>query len=118
MTQMNRLLSLCALFLAVSCGCDSRKSELSETDQLVTDSLIIEMAGIEGKSVFEISDDNHELDYVESSMGVFVKGIDSISSNRSYIWLISVNDTMITTSIDKYIARDSDIIKWHYRKLE
>jgi len=74
------------------------------------------MNGVDGKSVFEITKEQHEVEYIESAVGMFVQAIDSVEIGTDYGWLYSVNDSMGQVASDKYITDDSDIIKWHYRK--
>ena len=118
MPEKTRCILILVIAMAVLAGCGDKESEPAQKGQTETDSLTIIINGIDGMSIFEITSATHQIDYVESSMGVFVKGIDSIYSDRQYAWFISVNDSMIATSADKYITRDSDIVKWHYRKLD
>ena len=106
------ILILSLLFL-YSCG--GEKDDSSENiGNNNSDSLVIELAGITGKSVFEITAERYDVDFVGSSMGIFIKAIDSIPSTRKFVWLFSVNDSFVTISSDDYITNDTDVIKWHY----
>ncbi len=103
------------LLITLSCGNDD--GYLSEKKGNISiDSLVIELAGFTGKSVFEITTEEHEVDHVESSAGIFVKAIDSIASTRKFAWIFSVNDSFIPVGSNDYITNDTDVIKWHYRK--
>jgi len=105
------------LLLVLSCG-DKNNQTSKKTDKgnNDTDSLVIELAGFDGKSVFDLTLEKYHVDFVESSMGIFIKAIDSIPSTRNFGWLFSVNDSFVPTASNDYITNDTDVIKWHYRK--
>lgn len=109
------LIGLTQIFL----GCSSSEKESEQTAQEISepiDSIIIVLKGQTGKSVFDIVREQHEVGFLESSMGVFVNAIDSLETRSKCGWMYSVNDSMGQVASDKYITHDSDIIKWHYRK--
>lgn len=106
---------MAGLFLIIACG-ESGQKETGDTGQS-SDSLTVTVMGETGKSILEVTIAHHAVEMVESSMGIFVKGIDSIQGGGGYAWFISVNDKMIHVAADKYITEDNDIIKWHFRKL-
>jgi uncharacterized protein DUF4430 len=81
------------------------------------DSLVISLIGVDSISVLDLLRADHEVDLQESTMGVFVKAIDSIKNEQGYFWLYSVNDSAGTVAGDKYITSDGDIVKWHYRNI-
>lgn len=81
------------------------------------DSLLIELTGIDSVSVFELLMQEHDVVFHGSVMGVFVKTIDSIENSDKYIWLFTVNDSLVSVSCDKYLTADGDTIRWHYRRL-
>jgi len=104
----------------ISCGnknTDKTESEVLRGDDKGGDSLVLVVQGSDGKSILEVTEAEYDVDYVESSMGAFIKGIDSIRAGDGYAWFISVNDSMIKISADRYVTGDSDIVKWHFRKL-
>ncbi len=115
-------LGLILLALAVSgCG-NSNNSATQKTETAAvaanTDSLVITIMGQRGKSILEVTESAHNVDYIASSVGAFVKGIDSVESGNGYAWLISVNDTMIKVAADKFITSDNDTVRWHLRKID
>ena len=115
---MRKFIIIC-FAIAILIGCsqkDTTEKGLAETDQTSPDSLVIELTGENGKSVFDLLLENHQVDYQESPMGIFIKAIDSMANNSQSFWIYSVNDTMANTSSNKYITNDGDLIKWHYRK--
>jgi len=105
------------LFSFLSCGDkNNNSSENANKGNNDTDSLVIEIAGFSGKSVFDLTLEKYHVDFVESSMGIFVKSIDSIASTRDFGWIFSVNDSFVPTASNDYITNDTDVIKWHYKK--
>jgi len=117
-----RLLTIIATLGILSvCSCgksdkdekvDIKSREISEP----VDSVVIDLFGQEGKSVFEITEKKHKVEYLESAAGKFVHAIDSLEIGSKYGWMYSVNDSMGQVASDKYITHDSDIVKWHFRK--
>lgn len=118
---MKKLIPILLLAALIISACSSNKDTASDTnnspENTPIDSLIIELAGVDNKSVFDILNENHQIDYQPSSMGVFVKAIDSVYNSSDVFWLYSVNDSIAKTSSDKYKTKNGDIIKWHYRKV-
>ena len=114
-----KLLIILGLLLIVGCG-EAEKEAETVIEEVVEsgpiDSLAITLIGVEGKSVYEITKEQQEVESVESAVGMFVHAIDSIEIGSEYGWMYSVNDSMAQVASDKYITNDSDIIKWHYRK--
>ena len=80
------------------------------------DSLVIQLAGITGKSVFDLTRENYDVEFVESSLGIFVNSIDLTPSTRNFGWFFSVNDSFVPVASNDYITNDTDVIKWHYRR--
>ncbi len=97
---------------------ENKDSVDSTLSTVVSDSLVIEMAGVDSLSVFDILMANHEIDYFSTAAGVFVKEIDSIEGGAKLFWVYSVNDTMAVVAADKYITKGGDRVKWHFRRIE
>jgi Domain of unknown function (DUF4430) len=101
----------------ICCAGKSSPGARSDADTTAsTDSLIISLKGESGKSVFEITRAGHKVDFLNSPAGVFVKAIDSLESGYYYGWIYSVNDTFGQIASDRFVTKDGDIIKWHFRK--
>jgi len=112
------VLTLALIAAVVACGGDGdRETDRSDLESVPQDSLVITLQGQAGQTVFGLTAESHHLDYAESSAGILVKGIDGIHASRTHAWLYSVNDTMGRVAADKYTTGNSDIVKWHYRKL-
>jgi len=78
--------------------------------------MTIELLGADSVSVFDLLVAEHDVDYLSSGTGVFVKAIDSVANNTGYYWLYSVNDSMAQAAADKYLTSDGDRVVWHYRR--
>jgi len=104
------------LFLIAGCGKEEKAKESQSGSSPAKDSLVIEMKGQTGKTVFEITRLSHKMDYRNMTGGIFVRGIDSIVAGGNYGWIYSVNNVMADIASDKYVTNDTDIIKWHFRK--
>ncbi|SYZ74517.1 exported hypothetical protein [Candidatus Zixiibacteriota bacterium] len=110
-------LILLIVLLAVS-GCGKRRFHDKGAKAAPTDSLVVTVKGENGTSVFDLTARDHKIDYIETSSGIFIKGIDSVESNFQYGWLYSVNDSVAQVAADKYLTSDGDTIKWHFRKFQ
>jgi hypothetical protein len=89
----------------------------SETAATPHDSLVIELQGVDSLTAFELLIREHEVDYLTTAAGVFVRGIDSINGSDDYFWLFSVNDEMPPIAADRYMTRDGDRVLWHFRRI-
>jgi len=121
MLKIHPLCSTIAAFsiLAVTLpimSCGSSNDGQSESS-LPQDSIVVEIAGVDSISVFQLTRKEHIVIYESSSLGVFVKAIDGIRNGNNHFWIYSVNDSAMNTASDKYIAKDGDIIKWHLRRI-
>lgn len=113
------LMVACLIFTFYGCSSTDKNAKTESTDKVNSppvDSLVIVLAGQEGKSVFEITEKEHAIDFIPSIAGNFVQAIDSIEISSKYGWLFSVNDSMGQVASDKHVTKEGDVIKWHYRK--
>ncbi len=113
-----RLLILFAFCIIALYGCNGDSANEKYSGATESDSLVIVLKGQTDKSVLEILQENHYLDFTAGPMGVFVRGIDSIEAKSGYIWVYTVKDSTAAMAADKYITVDSDVIKWHFRKYQ
>lgn len=98
---------------------DLKQSEASDSTALSPppDSVVIELAGIDSQTVFDLLKGGHEVEYKSSAMGIFVTAIDSIENSTSAYWIYSVNDSVPQVACDKYITKNGDLVKWHFQKM-
>jgi len=109
------------------CSCDSKTENESDLKQSeagnstalspTPDSVVIELAGADSQTVFDLLKDGHEVEYKSSVMGIFVTAIDSIENSARAYWIYSVNDSVPQVACDKYVTKNGDVVKWHFQKM-
>ena len=122
---MALLVAILLTFLLCSCGSKTenesylRQSEAGDSTTLSPppDSVVIELAGADSQTVFDLLKDGHEVEYKSSVMGIFVTAIDSIENSAGACWIYSVNDSVPQVACDKYVTKNGDVVKWHFRKM-
>ncbi len=113
MLRLFLTVSIC--YLLIACSAQDKKADKKTV--AVTDSITIELTAEEAETVLELLQREHTVDSRSSSMGLFVKGIDSIVNSSSAFWVYSVNDSMAKIACDKYMLSPGDKLKWHFRKM-
>lgn len=81
------------------------------------DSVVHSWVATDTSSVLEQLRSRHQIESVESSMGVFVKGIDSVINDQSTYWIYKVNDTMVPLGAGLFHTRTGDTVRWIFRKM-
>ena len=129
--KINHLQTMALLVAVLStfvlCSCDSKTENESDLKQSEAgdstalspppDSVIIEFAGADSQTVFDLLKDSHEVEYKSSVMGIFVTAIDLIENSAGAYWIYSVNDSVPQVACDKYVTKNGDVVKWHFRKM-
>lgn len=118
------LLAISSMFVLCSCGSktekesDPRQGEAGDSTALSlhADSIVIEFAGVDSQTVFDLLKDSHQVEYKPSALGVFVTAIDSIENSANACWIYSVNDSIPPVACDRYVTRNGDLVRWHLRK--
>ena len=122
------MFSIFTIFLLLI-GCGQKTDESKKTAPVDTtktvdksgietkDSLVIGMAGIDGKNVLEVLKTSHEVSEVSSAMGTFVKGIDGVENNMTTFWFFSVNGEMADEAADNIVTTAADSIYWYFRQV-
>lgn len=104
--------------------CSNKEADKSQADQDIkkagladpTDSLILEMTGIDSMTVFDILKREHNVKNMTSLKGSYIIQIDGIPNQGGYYWVYSVNGVMGDVACDKYVTKTGDTILWHYRQ--
>ncbi len=114
--------------LVITCGGCAKESSTpkiepadstaAQTGAENQDSVTVELAGADSVTVFDLLKQTHTVDFVSTSGGVFVKGIDSVNNGTSTFWVYSVNDTTPKIAADLMYTRAGDKIVWHFRKMK
>ena len=120
---MNTTRLAAALFIFALTAISCSKEEKTSPDTTATiaetpfvDSLIIELTGRDSVSVFDLLRESHQVDFQSSTMGVFVKGIDSVYPGEHASWMYSVNDSMGKIASDQYKTVTGEWVRWHLRR--
>jgi hypothetical protein len=122
---MALLMAVLLTFLLNSCDSKTENEgdlKQREADDLTAlspppDSVVIELAGADSQTVFDLLKDGHEVEYKPSAMGIFVTAVDSIENSAGAYWIYSVNDSVPQVACDKYVTKNGDMVKWHFRKM-
>jgi len=80
------------------------------------DSVVIELSGADSLTVLDLLLAGHQVAYKSTAAGVFVTAIDSIKNGGGAYWIYSVNDSLPQVACDRYVTKDGDMVKWHFRK--
>jgi Domain of unknown function (DUF4430) len=106
MFRYSALLTIISILLIVGCSPDDANEANVKS---------ITYPGEHGKTVFEILDTNHDVDYTESDMGVFINSIDGIKNADGKYWRYYINDNPGKVAADKVNLTAEDIVEWKYR---
>jgi len=93
------------LTFACSFGCSSKSNDKAPEQVIV-------LPDSSDVSVFELLMAHHNVEYKESSAGVFVTAIDSVAGTSSSYWLYFINDTAGTVASDKYMLHGGERVEW------
>jgi hypothetical protein len=115
-------LTLISVFPSIF-ACNANKHQNDRENQSDTvpaaakrDSIVIELVGADSQTVFDLLQSSHQVTYRSTAAGVFVTAIDSIENGGGAYWIYSVNDSLPQVACDRYITKDGDIVRWHFRK--
>jgi len=122
----NLVLVLMIFLSSILLSCSSGDDKADSGDGTVFDSLAIEyedsitieLTGRDSVSVFQLLREEHDVEYLATALGVFVKSIDSVENGSRSFWIYTVNDSVSETASDKYITCENDRVRWHYRKIK
>ena len=95
-----------AVIMCISCSGDKNGDEEIKT---------IVLSGEEGKTVFDILSANHEVEYTESEMGIFINAIDGIENSGGHFWVYSINAEPGKIACNQAVVSDGDKIEWKYK---
>ena len=119
---MKRIIqSLSVICLLGFAGCGKQEADptpATTTEPHSRDSVTVELAGADSVTVFDLLKQSHQVDFVSTAGGVFVKGIDSVRNGTSTYWVYSVNDTTPKVAADRMYAKAGDRVVWHFRKMK
>jgi hypothetical protein len=97
-----RLLLLVLAFLLSFGGCSHRPTVI-KTCRIIA---------VAGESVLEQTKTHYQIEYDSSSVGVYVKAVDSVPQTKSAYWLYFVNGKGGQVSCDEFVPANGDTIEW------
>lgn len=74
--------------------------------------------GQAGKNALELLKASHQVESQDSSIGVFVTGIDDLKNEGNKYWMFYVDGQLAALGADQYITKDSNKIEWRYESLQ
>jgi len=105
MTCKSFLVFILLAVIILSCG---------QTEENQTDVKPITLKAEPGKTVFDLLLLEHEVNYSESGMGVFIKSIDGKKNSGGRYWIFYVNGERGNIACNKFIVSEGDKIEWRY----
>lgn len=78
----------------------------------------ISYEGQNDKTALELLKASHEIVSQDSSIGVFVTGIDGTNNIDSKYWMFYVDGKLAAMGADQYKTKDGETIEWRYESLE
>lgn len=79
---------------------------------------VISYDGQDNKTALDLLKEGRDVQTQESSIGVFVTGIDGTANTTDTYWMPYVNDQLLPDSSDKYQTKAGEKIEWRYEKLQ
>lgn len=126
-TRIMLILFTFLIITIISCGKkaeDAKDTSAVDTTESVDksgletkDSVVISLAGIDGKNALEVLKSSHEVAEVSSAMGTFVKGIDGIENSTNTFWFFSINGEMADRAADRIMTTSQDSVFWYFRQV-
>lgn len=127
MTQSLRLLGIFIIITLLGIGGCSKKQEAEPKVEATVetpveeitpvDSIVLEFVSEDSISVYDLLDQQHDVELKTTATGAFIVGIDSTYNHEGFFWIYSVNDSMAQISCDQYMIKPGDTVKWHYRNM-
>jgi len=106
---MRRTITMALLIMMILCiSCSSENDSQTEIEAITYN-------GVNGKTVFELLAENHNVDYTESDMGNFINTIDGIKNQGGKFWRYFINDQPGQVAADKAILSTGDKVEWRYK---
>lgn len=78
----------------------------------------INYEGQNGKTALDLLRASHQVTSQDSSIGVFVTGIDDTQNQDNKYWMFYVDGKLAALGADQYQTKDGDKIEWRYESLQ
>ncbi|HLB95888.1 MAG TPA: DUF4430 domain-containing protein [Patescibacteria group bacterium] len=96
----------------------AQKSTLGTSEIKPVVEKIVAYDGEEGKTALEILKTTHKVAGQDTSIGVFVTGIDEVENADNKYWMFYVDGKLATAGADQYKTKNGEKIEWRYGSLE
>jgi len=103
---------LFSLLIMVSCSGDADKEEQTQTIEDSDTRITLDIES--GKTVFELLQVQHQIEFNQSAQGVFVLSINAVKNEGGKAWRYFINDKPGNVACDKAVVFESDIVQWRY----
>ena len=74
--------------------------------------------GQTGKTALDILKASHQVESQDSSIGVFVTGIDGTQNADNKYWMLYVDDQLASFGADQFQTKDGQKLEWRYESLQ
>ncbi len=102
MTSLLRILAFSTLFAVLCLACGD-KSEVLQRFSLIADG---------EQSAFAQTAATYPVTYDSTSMGVFIKSVNGVSSTRTAYWLYFINSKPVPKAANDFVPTAGDTIEW------
>lgn len=94
----------------------SKNNSNSNTKQNVAAAQVVAYDGEDGKNALELLKNKAEIQTQDSSIGIFVVGINNISDSEDHFWLLYVNGELAQSTPDKLVTKNGDKLEWRFEQ--
>lgn len=100
------------LLLLVSCSGDGDKEEQTQIIEDGDTQITLDIES--GKTVFELLQAQHQIEFSQSAQGVFVLSINTVKNEGGKAWRYFINDKPGNVACDKAVVFEGDVVQWRY----
>lgn len=79
---------------------------------------IVVVADQEGKTVFELLNEQYDIEYTEYDFGVFIESIEGVAGDQGHFWSLYVNDELSPTGADQTTVSPDDMVEFRYEEIK
>lgn len=110
-------LGLLLCVVAVVPGCQEDAGDTRQGHAEPADSIAFVVVAVDSATVLDIIRREHQVDFLQTGAGAFIKAIDGISNTGEFAWLYAVNGRMGKVAADRRVCGPGDTVRWMYRRL-
>ena len=79
---------------------------------------VVSYEGVDDRTALDLLKEGRDVKIEESSIGIFVTGIDGTENTMDTYWMFYVNDQLAPLGADQYKTKNGEKIEWRYEKLQ